>query len=732
MMNVQVLDFAKICRTCLGSDKRMKCLFPGDSGDSKELDEIRKMISDCTIYPVLKNDHLPNNICSKCISKVRVAYDFKSQCERAFEMLLSVMETYNLGVKADNHVIPAELVLVDSQNVKEEIDNFYPNSNDQEGFDSANTEYGTVGTAQLIETVKAEGTAEHKCTTCPKVFSKEVHLRKHMATVHPNSEDVCSLCSKNCGNPTRLKKHMLLCHSESSLDSESNKKEISKSTDCVEEFESVQELSEHICSNDNSFDPTNVEAILGLTGTKEEKEEHASDSGDPAYLYDDEQCDENENDDDESCDDDKIPLSELLKPKTRKKKRDKSSLNKTDADSNQSKDENKSPVKKEHKCDICNKIFSRSSHLKRHKFTHSEEKPFVCKECNKGFTRADHLRLHKFNHSTVKPYICPDCNRGFIQAERLKRHQERGYCDKEKNPNPKTEFCTICGKGFTTAKYLAIHVRTHTDRKWNCKHCPEVFDSKQELTGHSKTHAHETEKPFLCSECGLRFVRNDYLIIHMRRHKGEKPYKCKYCSKGFPRATDLNVHERYHTGEKTHLCTVCGKGFQRAYNLLVHMRVHTGERPYKCPHCTKCFAQGNDLKSHIRRHTGERFKCEVCEEGFIQGYHLTQHKRNVHGIDAQSHIRRVEKFVTQTEQQQQMEAIRQQQTETRGPNDAAEMHNSDGEHLQAVKCEDGIAMEGSYYAGHSDDGVTNGGDGMVIYTTIENDSNVMEYEANCK
>lgn len=63
------------------------------------------------------------------------------------------METYNLGVKADNHVIPAELVLVDSQNVKEEIDNFYPNSNDQEGFNSANTEYGTVGTAQLIVSI---------------------------------------------------------------------------------------------------------------------------------------------------------------------------------------------------------------------------------------------------------------------------------------------------------------------------------------------------------------------------------------------------------------------------------------------------------------------------------------------------------------------------------------------------------------------------------------------------
>lgn len=55
------------------------------------------------------------------------------------------------------------------------------------------------------------------------------------------------------------------------------------------------------------------------------------------------------------------------------------------------------------------------------------------------------------------------------------------------------------------------------------------------------------------------------------------------------------------------------------------------------------FLIGNDLKAHVRRHTGERYKCDICNAGFIQGYHLTQHKRNVHGIDSESHIRRVVK-----------------------------------------------------------------------------------------
>lgn len=50
----------------------------------------------------------------------------------------------------------------------------------------------------------------------------------------------------------------------------------------------------------------------------------------------------------------------------------------------------------------------------------------------------------------------------------------------------------------------------------------------------------------------------------------------------------------------------------------------------------------------MRRHTGERFKCDIddCGMSFIQMYLLTRHKRDVHGIECQSNIRRLTKFVT--------------------------------------------------------------------------------------
>ncbi|CAG9805127.1 unnamed protein product [Chironomus riparius] len=289
-------------------------------------------------------------------------------------------------------------------------------------------------------------------------------------------------------------------------------------------------------------------------------------------------------------------------------------------------DEDENKLKQNYQCDKCNKTFTRLTHLKRHQLSHNESRSLQCTVCSKGFTRLDRLNHHMLsNHSESKPFHCevPDCKKGFLKEEHLKKHIESKHSEgiREK------EICSFCHKTFSSKKYLKTHMKVHNIDKSNAKKDPQ------------------NEKPFLCSECGLRFVRNDYLVIHMRRHLGLKPYKCRFCDKGFPRATDLTVHERYHTNEKTHLCNLCGKGFQRAYNLLVHMRVHTGEKPYSCSYCSKSFSQGNDLKAHIRRHTGERFKCDLCSEGFIQGYHLRNHKKTVHGIDIKSHIRRVEKFV---------------------------------------------------------------------------------------
>ena len=131
------------------------------------------------------------------------------------------------------------------------------------------------------------------------------------------------------------------------------------------------------------------------------------------------------------------------------------------------------------KCDICDRSFNTPGALRKHCYTHIEEKSqYRCRTCSKIFPFGSQLKSHRHVHRRNRNYICASAN---------------------------------CGKSFKHPGDLAAHAKSHGEQH-KCAHCNYLHSDIRNLKLHLRTHSRNA--PFTCKLCEAKFVHSNQLVRH--------------------------------------------------------------------------------------------------------------------------------------------------------------------------------------------------------------------------
>ena len=199
---------------------------------------------------------------------------------------------------------------------------------------------------------------------------------------------------------------------------------------------------------------------------------------------------------------------------------------------------------KQHKCNHCQRLFSKKRYYLAHLLIHSTKwltRNFRDKMVLKSLQNA---RMRKFNVSKSRKHKCSQCRSSF----------------------------------YTKGNLLQHHLTHFGVKLFKCKECHRSFRTKYSLALH--TVFHRGEKIFKC-DCGRSFYKKTNLINHMRTHSEEKRFKCEKCNKLFTYKANLLTHMRTHNSVKSFVCTKCDKSFFTNSNLVSHLRTHKKDKIFK-------------------------------------------------------------------------------------------------------------------------------------------------------
>ncbi|XP_075967198.1 POZ (BTB) and AT hook-containing zinc finger 1 isoform X2 [Anarhichas minor] len=294
-------------------------------------------------------------------------------------------------------------------------------------------------------------------------------------------------------------------------------------------------------------------------------------------------------------------------------------------------------------CDICGKVFRDVYHLNRHKLSHSGEKPYACHVCGLRFKRKDRMSYHVRSHdgSVGKPYVCQSCGKGFSRPDHLNGHI------KQVHTTERPHKCQICNASFATRDRLRSHLACHED-KIPCKVCGKFLRAAY-MTDHLKKHSEGTHN--YCGICNKGFSTASYLKVHIKTHHGS-PLPPSATMHTFPEPRgELQMHNGtpYHMGRQ---CSV--EDGQENTGKCPHLESEESDPSFgelsngdelKSPHkpdgpelempslaCNGASAEalGSPEGSKAKTDPEKKFTCGICGQAFRTKSYLNKHQHRVH------------------------------------------------------------------------------------------------------
>ena len=168
-----------------------------------------------------------------------------------------------------------------------------------------------------------------------------------------------------------------------------------------------------------------------------------------------------------------------------------------------------------------NEIENSDISISNEKFKNYDDEKFLCISCQKSFSCNRTLKRHvTMIHEIKKQHKCDVCDKLFYGLTILNRHLSRNHNgSKDAAKDYQCKF-SKCGKSFSDPYQMKQHIKTvhHKDEsKHKCDTCGECFSGIRKLKTHFDRIHSNVAKDFQCHICGNDFDYENDLQKHIKR-----------------------------------------------------------------------------------------------------------------------------------------------------------------------------------------------------------------------